>query len=60
MHATSTKYQQNTIPSVNRHTPSRFEPKSLQLLGWDYFGLFKPQFKYGIQQKNLAYVKGYN
>lgn len=54
MHATSTKDQQNTIPAVDRHSPAGFKPKTLKSLGWDYFGLFRPQFKYGLQQKKLG------
>ena len=60
MHANSTKDQQNTIPAIDRHSPAGFKPISMKSLNWDYFGLFKPQFKYGLQQKNSAYVKGYN
>lgn len=60
MHANTMKDQQNKIPAVERHSPAGFKTKSLKSLGWDYFGLFKPQFKYALQQKNSAYLKGYN
>ena len=60
MHATSKKDQQNTVPAFNRNSPVGFRPESLKLRGWDYIGLFKPRFEYGLQQQNSAYEKGYN
>lgn len=61
--ATSQKAQQNQHnmePAADRNSPSEGKEKTFKLLGWRYFGLFKPRFKLDLQHKNSAYEKGYN
>lgn len=60
MQTISMKAQQNTNQNNSHGSTTLLKRPALKSLGWSFFGLSKPDFRYSVRDTNAVYVKSYN